>query len=180
METFWDPDFKTLTYILRVKSLKDWVQHCRELQNLQIFEWVFKRSSCQSAVFDRLPQFCHLIVGVRLSAKHSGKQMSNSDRVSMGAVKWNFNPHLGRARTGAQVYSGPDPGAGKRPWNSVEARMRAPLQSLQKRSGANAQCRPGGRTLVRIPPPSPPLPSSLTSFPPRLWQSCRSWRPEAD
>lgn len=31
--------FKTLTYILRVKSLKDWVQHCIKLQNLQIFEW---------------------------------------------------------------------------------------------------------------------------------------------
>lgn len=31
--------FKTLTYILHVKSLKDWVQQCIKPQNLQIFEW---------------------------------------------------------------------------------------------------------------------------------------------
>ena len=37
--------FKTLTYILHVKSLKDWVQHCIKLQNLQIFEWFCKRAA---------------------------------------------------------------------------------------------------------------------------------------
>lgn len=34
-------------------------------------------SSCQSAGCDRLPQCCQRVVGVRLRAERSGKQMSN-------------------------------------------------------------------------------------------------------
>lgn len=43
-------------------------------------------------------------MGVRLSAKHSGKQMSNPYLISMRVVKWSFNPHVGLAHGSPGVH----------------------------------------------------------------------------
>lgn len=146
-----------------------------------------KRSSCQSAGFDRLPQFCHLIVGVRLSAKHSGKQMSNPYLISMRVVKWSFNLRVGLAHGSPGVHGcwecersesrGPALGAGNatlefcRTHNLLahaeKERDECEVQGLGRKDGCK---RPHPTTALLHP----------TACLPRLWLLCRSWSAEAD
>lgn len=101
------------------------------------------------------------MVGVRLSAKHSGKQMSNPYLTSMGVVKWSFNPHLGLAHGSPFVRGAHSRERARSEMRIVAGPGRCSLESRSPRCASLPPRRrgPWGRPDARV--PTPPLrPSS--------------------